>query len=315
MADYVLINMKRKIKILSYILISAILSTSCDGYEGDQTVPSYLKIDAIDLVDDPEDSWSQESGFFSSNIDAVNIVFYCDGDTAETVLGTFQLPCKVPMLREGNISYMRIQPVVKQNGIASTRIFYSFYQPIRLENIHMTADSVTDLGTLQTMFISKNNMRVLWQEFFEPGPSEVSLDTVVQRLVYQSDTVCNGYGCGVVRVTPETKSLDFWSDTLYYVGDASTVLYLEIDYWSDFDFRIGLKNPAYSEGPDVTYYAETIYSTTPGRKWNKIYVNLGKLWSSRYYNHYPYIRLYFTILNSDKKSGNLFIDNIKLLAQ
>ena len=88
-------------------------------------------------------------------------------------------------------------------------------------------------------------MRVLWREFFEPGPNSVSLDTVVERC-YATDTVCNGYGCGVIRVAQGVKEVNFWSDTTFTINDPQAILYLEMDVWSDVDFSVGLNNPMYA---------------------------------------------------------------------
>lgn len=291
-------------------LFVVLTMASCDDFEDDQTVPSYLEIDAITLQDNPSDSWSSEEGFFSHLIDGVNITIWVNGDDAETELGTFQLPCRIPVLRKGNIDRITILPVVKQNGIAATRIYYPFYKSIVLNDVCLAPDSVTDLDTLKTYYISKSVMKVAWQEFFEPGPGGLSLDTVVQRLTYNTDTVCSGYGCGVVRVSDSVATLSFWTDTAYNIDGASYV-YLEMDYWSDFDFTVGLNNPNTNGGADVNVVAMTLYGR-PKAGWQKIYINMGKIWA-RNYNSYPVMRLYFKILNGEKRSGNLYLDNMKLV--
>lgn len=291
----------------------AFVAVGCDRFEGDVMAPSYLKIDAILIEDNPADSWSQDTGFFSSDVDAVNIIIWKSGDTAETNLGTFQLPCKVPVLRDGSIDKMRIVPVVKQDGVAGKRITYPYYQPINLTDVKLTIDSITDLGTLSTRYISKSAMKVVWQEFFEPGPGDISLDTNVKRC-YSLDTVqpvYGGYGCGVVRVKEGTTYVRFATDTTYKITDPLAVLYLEMDYWSDLDISVELKNPTYQSGPVELQSHMTIYGK-PEKGWKKIYINIGALWS-QYFNHYPEIRPHFTILNSSGKAGNVFIDNIKLI--
>ena len=282
----------------------------CDKFEGDVTAPSYLKIDSIKVVDNPSDSWSQDLGFFSSDIDAVNVTIWVKGDTAETNLGMYDLPAKIPVLRNGIITKVQLAPVVKQDGIAGKRIFYPYYNQITLNDVRLQTDSVTDLGSLQTTYISRNTMRVLWREFFEPGPNSVSLDTVVERC-YATDTVCNGYGCGVIRVAQGVKEVNFWSDTTFTINDPQAILYLEMDVWSDVDFSVGLDSPKYAGGLNQIRSHMTIYGK-PEKGWRKMYINIGALWSKTY-NHYSSIRPYFTILNNSGKPGNLFLDNIKLI--
>ena len=287
------------------------LTASCDRFEGDVKAPSYLRINNIIVEDDTSDSWSYEDGFFTSLIDAANIIIYVEGDTAETNLGTFQLPCEIPVLRKGNISRVLINPVVKQDGIAGKRINYPFYNPIILTDITMNTDEVTDLGTLTTRYIKKTQMEVLWSEFFEPGPGEFSLDSVV--LACNNDTACSGYGCGVIRVRPDQSSVSFGTDTTIYIADPSSILYVEMEYWSDLNFSIGLNNPYYYGGSNKIKSHMTIYGK-PEKGWQKIYINLGALWAKEY-NSYQYIRPYFTIHNESGKGGNVYIDNIKLIVK
>lgn len=306
-------NMRLNKPFILCCLAVALLAVACDRFDGDTTIPSYIKIDAFDVVDNPADSWSQERGFFSSDIDAVNIVMWKAGDTAETNLGTFQLPCKVPVLRQGLIDYFRITPVVKQDGIASKRISYPYLETLTFDSVTLVAESVYDFGTLHTRYIPKSKMKVLWKELFEPGPGDITLDSTVSRC-YSLDTVMptyGDYGCGVVRVPAGTTSVAFATDTTYNITDPQAILYLEMDYWSDFDFGVELNNPTYRDGPVTLYQHMTIYGK-PERGWQKIYINIGSLWSQSF-NHYPDIRPHFTILNNEGRPGNLYIDNIKLI--
>ena len=304
----------KHIKSLIFVTIAAAaLAVSCDRFEGDTTVPAYLKIDAVTVVDNSSDSWSQEHGFFSSNIDAVNVILWKRGDTAETNLGTFQLPCRIPVLRQGMVDYVRVVPVVKQDGIAGKRISYPYYETLKFDSVVFNADSVVDFGTLQTKYISKSIMKVLWKEMFEPGPGDITLDSTVTRC-YSLDTVrpyYGDYGCGVVRVPEGVTSLSFATDTTYTVDDPLSTLYLEMDYWSDIDFSVELRNPSYQQGPVNLISHMTIYGK-PEKGWQKIYINIGSTWSQSF-NHYPYIRPHFTILNNSGRAGNLFLDNIKLI--
>lgn len=286
------------------------LMAGCDRYEGDVTAPSFLKINAVTIEDDPGDSWSYEEGFFTSNVDAVNVVLYVKGDTAETNLGTFQLPCEIPVLRNGNIDRIIVNPVVKQDGIAGKRIYYPFYNPITLNDITLNTGETTDLGNLTTRYIPKSQMTVVWSEFFEPGPSEFSLDSVVVAC-NNSDTACTGNGCGVIHVRPDQTSVSFGTDKLYRISDPSAIVYVEMEYWSDLNFSIGLRNPYYQGGSDKIKSHMTIYGK-PEQGWQKIYINLGALWAKEY-GSYEYIRPYFTVLNGSGKGGDVFIDNIKLI--
>ncbi len=300
-----------RLKIFFFLFVSVLLMlTSCDRYDGDQRVPAYLTIEAFDVQS--SDAWSsQEAGFFSSEIDAVYVELYVEGDTAYTALGTFTLPCTIPVLRQGDISRIVVQPVVRQNGLRGTRMYYSFYETITKEHVRLTPDSVTSLGTLHTHYLPPSRVKVLWQEFFEPGPSEVSLDSSVVRLSYVTDTVLNGYGCGAIRVKDTIDVVAFWTDTTYTLSDHTASLYLEMDYWSDYDFEVGLYGPVVFGGADQFTPHMTVFGNKE-KGWQKIYINIGSTWSQLRYVSDD-IRIRFHVFNKDGVAGNVYLDNMKLI--
>lgn len=299
-----------KMRTIFAVLLGAVLMlTACDRNEGDVRVPAYLTIESFDVLS--SDAWStQESGFFTSEIDAVYVELYVEGDAAYTSLGTFTLPCNIPVLRHGDITRIVIQPVIRQNGLHGTRMYYPFYETITKEHVRLAPDSVTNLGALHTHYRSEQSVKVLWREMFEPGPTEVSLDSSVVRLTY-NDTALNGYGCGVVRIPDSVSVVGFWTDTSYTLTDHSSYLYLEMDYWSDFDFEVGLYGPAVLGGADQFIPHMTIFANKD-KGWQKIYINLGSTWAQTGYLS-DKLCIHFHAFNKDGVAGNVYLDNMKLI--
>lgn len=289
-------------------LLLTLMAVACNRFEGDQEIPSYLTIDAIEVVNDPSASLSYYKGFFTSEVDAAQVVAYFEGDAAETNLGTFQLPCKIPVLRKGVAKYVQVMPVVKQNGISGTRIYYPFYTIAKKENVQFAIDSVTSLGTLQVKYQPLTTVK--WKEFFEPQSFSFLLDPdSLVTIVSDLDTVCSDYGCAAIRVPADKKSISFWIDQPFLLESPSLIAYLELDYKSDVPFSVGFNNPMTAGGSNVIQSMEVLYPTDG---WQKMYINLGRLWS--WYHYYPSIRLYFTVLNEAGKSGNVYLDNMKVVA-
>ena len=285
------------------------LLAGCGKFEGMQEVPSYLAIDTIKVVDDSEMSWQVQygNGFFATQaIDAAEVTIYFEGDTAEWTLGVYQLPCKIPVLRSGTAKRVKIHPVIKQNGISSTRIAYPYYNEITLNDVPLAADSTTTLGTLPTTM--NRFTKVVWHEFFEKIQVDVSLDTCVELVTDNPSLICTGTGSGVIHVPASLSELNFWSDTTVTVADPTAYLYLEMDYRTDFNLSVGIKSPSIAGGAEQTNSALMLYANN---HWQKIYINLGKVW--RYHSHYPQLRLFFTAFNTDGKEGNVYLDNMKLL--
>lgn len=293
--------------IKNYILLICVALAFASCNKNEQTTPSYLSIDAVVLDRGNDDQWNhKDKGFFTHLVDAVSITYWVKGDDKWTTLGTFQLPCRVPVLREGVIDTFQIEPVVKQNGISATRIYYPYFKTIGIGKTSLVPDQTVSFDTLHTTYKSSKTVSVPWEEYFTPT-STMRLDTCVS-LCMNSDTVCTGNGCGVIRVSKDQRVVNFWSDTTFAVLNPSAYVYLEMDYWTDFDLSVGMKNPTHQGGALVVENAMTLY---PNKGWQKIYINLGKLWA--WYNNYPYIRLYFSILNGEGREGNVYLDNMKVV--
>jgi hypothetical protein len=134
----------KKYKNIVYLALAGLLLTvttvSCNKFKGDVEVPAYLHLDRVDIVPQAQNAPSVEAGFYTHIIDAVQLVCWFEGDGAETNLGVFQLPFTVPVLRHGVAKYLRVVPVVKQNGIAGSRIAYPYYHTIELNDIKLAAE-------------------------------------------------------------------------------------------------------------------------------------------------------------------------------
>lgn len=303
----------------SFILLIAIgIFSSCRDYQNDVRIPSYIHLDHIRVVDTPNATLSPDQGFFSSEIDAIQIELWTDGADTTMRLGTYQLPCMIPVLSDNNITKMVIYPFVKQNGIAGTRIYYPYYQPITLTDITIKPDSITNIGTqqiidgkmlwtLDAQYYGTPPMKVETQEFFEPGSYGLIFDTLMSRMV-SDDNACDGQGYGVVEVPADKSELSFYISEQFEVTDPSKYLYLEIDYWSDVRLAVGMESAYNIGGNNVNQYELTMFDN---EQWTKMYINLGGIWAD--FNHNPNFRIFFTALNPDKKDAKVRIDNVKLL--
>lgn len=288
----------------SGIVVIAVFLGSCNKFEGEQTIPSYISIDSIAVVNDPSHSLSNFEGCFTSNINAVQITL--KNSHENHLLGAFELPCKVPVLREGCYD-VEILPVIKQNGISATRSAYPFYRSITLKNQVFTKDSCLELGVQKTYY--ETFMRKVWEEYFEPEIPNLSVpDTIVHR-VSAADTVRSDRGCGAVYVKPNSSVLFYTNDEFTVIDNAA--LFLELDYWTNVPFKVGLKSRTSSASNYGVTFAVTLYPNME-KGWNKIYIQMGKLWSQ--YNFYKTFALAFQAVNETSSVGKVYVDNIKLTA-
>lgn len=288
-------------------IAALLLCLSCNKFEGDQTVPAFISIDNVVVANDPHNSISNYSGCFTSNIDAVQITLRNSQENHQ--LGTYQLPCRFPVLRHGDFT-ISVQPVIKMNGISATRSNYPFYRDINLKNCTLTPDSCLQLGTLTTYYDSVGFFRKVWEEYFEPEIPTLSLpDTIVFR-VSSPDTVRSDRGCGAVYLAPDQKAKTFISNEEFTVNNKNA-LFLELDYWTNVPLSVGLCSRTSLNSKYETYYAIKL-NPNFDKGWNKIYIQLGKLWSQ--YNFYKQFHIAFQAMNENGIEGKVYIDNIKLTA-
>lgn len=317
------------------ILMVGVAATIVCGCKKEETtkVPGYLHLDKVEVVERADAGTPSPTGFLTSDIDAVQLVAYWEGDEEETNLGTFQLPCTLPVLRDKTITRLRVTPVVKQNGIAATRIEYPYYEYIRLTDVPLATDSTTNLGaqdaegkwTLSTTYrpwtvqqivdgqiltVSDTVVKVLAQEYFEAAQvTWIFFDTnrVVDRTV-DPDLICTGTGSGIVDVPANKQTLDFEINNDIVCNDPTAYLYLEMNFKTDVRLSVGMRSAYYDGGTQSLQSAMTLYET---QEWKKIYINLGRVWSQ--FNYHSTFRVVFTALNSEGKGGKVYLDNVKLL--
>ena len=308
---------KNRLAIALACLLTMAAVCSCNKFKGDVEVPAYVHLDRIDIVPQAQNAPSVEAGFYTSIVDAVQLICWFEGDDSETTLGVFQLPCTIPVLRHGTAKYLRVVPVVKQNGIAGTRIAYPYYQTIRLENITFAADSVTNLGRydshtgqwyLQGHYYSRDYIEILSEDYFEPTSFSINFDSTLTWMRNDPENACTGQGYGLFEVPDSVTVASFYITTSYSPANTK-ILYLEMDYKTDLDLYINMMG--FTTSSSGTASSNSVMTLYQNSKWQKIYINLGRTWSQ--FNYNTPITLFFQAANPDHKGGRIMLDNVKVI--
>ena len=315
-----MIFLKNSLRTLAVATLILLVFNSCKKFQGDVTVPAFIHIGSIDVVRQAHNAPSNEDGFYTSAIDAVELICYFEGDAAETRLGAFELPCTVPVLRHGKMKYLTINPAVKQGGVSGTRITYPFYQPIQLEDVPLAAEDTTFLGTydetrgdytLHTSYYPKGNrLRVLAECFFEPTSFATCFDSNVTWITADPEGACTGQGYGKVHIPDSVQVFTFgFTDSTEFDPESSRILYMEMEYKTDFPLYVHMLGFSTTESGTIT--SKSVMCINPKNRWNKIYINLGRTWSQ--FSYRTPISVYFQVVNDQGVEGDIFIDNIKVI--
>jgi hypothetical protein len=275
----------------------------CDKFEGDQTVPSYLKIDSILFISDNELEGTNNQKISDAWV-------YIDDD----LIGGFELPALIPVLKKGPHK-VEIRPGIILNGISDTRAPYPCIQPVIIESVELFPDSIVTLSLTSNYY---ENSEFVWMEDFEDASLAIKAsqnsDTALYRIngewAYQ-DTYSEFSGISYVDTANsyiQLVSTDGNNQGLYF--DRGDFIFLELNYRNNIPIVVGL----YIKLMDNTVQQRSFLIINPTEEWNKIYVNftpiVNETTDAVYYN------VYFEAQQQDDvENGFIMLDNIKLVTR
>lgn len=286
------IHRKRSFFFLSLILL--VILNSCEIYNPEEEIPSYIHIDSISLV--------TNSALQGSNSNKITDAWiYID----DQLIGAFELPVTFPVLVEGR-HQIKVRAGIKMNGIAATRIRYPFYG-FYLQDIDLSREKITKVDPV----VNYSSVATFtWMENFEnPGISistSINSDTTFQKTQLSSE-VFEGTTAMAVYLDESHPFFECISSSGYDLPKAGDDVFLEMNYKSNNPFSIGI----YAHKPSGTKQTEALI-INPSDSWNKIYISLTSVVSGE-----PDATGYSIYLGMVKESSvanpTLLIDNIKLV--
>lgn len=299
--------MHKTVKTLAAILILTLLA-AC-GNDSDVDAPSFIHLDAVTLAQSTSSGIGHgDAGFYTSDIVAVYVVAHYPGAMSVDTIGLFRTPFTTPIMHSGEVDYIEFYPAIEMSGQALTLPFYTYYNKIRIEDTTLCSGDTLDFGTLSTTYNPQTDIPMLYEPF-EPTEADVATDSVVEWVRHDRDGACVGEGYGRVNVTPERTSFPFAIEHTFRLFDQTKVLYMELDIKGTMATEIYM-HAAYTDGGVEERLQVMVIN--PLEEWTHIYVNLGRTWSQ--FNHPTSFRLSCAALNPDSQSGEVLIDNIKVLS-
>lgn len=288
----------------SIAIVLAVLFFSfgaCTKFEGNQTVPTYLKIDTV---------------FFTTNYslqgekshEITDVWIYVD----DQQIGVFEIPAMFPVLAMGKHK-LEIRPGIKVNGISSTRAPNPLMKPLIFDNFDFYPDSVQELNNLTFKYY--DNSKFAWIEDFENVSLTIESisysDTTIKRTepannpeAYLSST--SKYS-GIINLTEERSDYGAWSLAAFELPILEAPVLLEMDFKTDNYVSVGLL--VYLPGD---YERKPLVVLNHSEEWNHIYINLTPT-----VNQYPNAINFKVLFEAGHEDGNevsnIYLDNIKLI--
>jgi hypothetical protein len=284
---------------ISFLSVSILLIlVSCEKFKGDQTIPAYLHIDSITLSTDDY----AIQGSASHNI--TDAWVYVDDD----LVGAFELPATLPVLKEGNHT-VTIYAGIKKNGIATTRANYPFFEPI-VQTLNLVPDSTLSMGLLTAIYEPETDFP--WREDFDDDA--ISLDTTSRSMVNIEPTpvgsplTFEGQHSGEVNLDSANDFFECATHLKYSIPFAP--VYLEMNFRTTNRLTIGV----YVYSGFYVYEVPIMTLFSSDDVWKKIYIDLSTTLNS-YYGA-TFFRVYFgTFKEEGNEPTRILLDNFKLVTR
>ena len=271
---------------------------SCDKFDGNQTVPAYVHIDQIKLVN----TSNANVGSLSNSI--TDAWVYVD----DQYIGAFEMPATFPVLYEGTHT-IKVLPGILMNGIANTRIAYPFYSAITLtetfnDNVTLKLDTLTTQYDPKTYFEFIENFEGAGITF-QKSTIHTSDTTIVKT--NQPGQVFEGNYSGLIYLDSAMAFFEIETINTYTLPRESSPVFLELNYKINSPLTIGID--AYYSGTPTQV---PIISLNPTNVWTKIYVNLTPYISNN--TTADYFKVYMgQYKDPSLTTATLLFDNIKLV--
>lgn len=282
------------------ILLGLLTFSACNIINPKEPVPTYIQLSEFTFTN-PDSSFTGSS---SHLIPSARV------SVDDKIVGTFDLPCTVPILLS-KTSVVAIAPFVNNQGLKSYVFNYPMYER-DTTTLYLSPGNVQNYTpkTRYSRDLRSNDFRLKIN--FEEGLffKNLSGDTTM-ILEKDASKVMEGASCGGVYLQAPQKITESISTT--YFDYTTNSCYLEFNYRCSMPFQIGLQ----AENADGLTYGEYLAGYYPKDSWGKIYMDVSSfVQSNKSYSKF-YIKLRTNLDEFDGKytEGYVLIDNIKVVSK
>lgn len=298
---------------LPFVFFLAVTLSSCVKFEGEQTVPAYIRIDTIGLTCDYYTYGANTHNF-------IDVWVYVDDD----IRGCFELPTTIPVLKQGPHK-VSVYAGIAVNGIKDTRADYPFTAPAIFKEVNLVPDSVVTLVPMVTYWPQgpDENTHVRWVEDFDSG-------TVTMEATSQSDVpllrvsgpqawhdpegVHSTYSAKLVLNSDTSQFCIANTEEFTDLPTQGVPCMLELDYKCSDTCSVGIfymLNQVLKQ-EDLIRLKPTSAPGVEPTEWKKIYINLGPYFND--YKESDYFKVYISSWYERNDGPQYFyFDNLKII--
>lgn len=275
--------------------------TSCKIIDPPEKIPTYIYVSDIQV-----NANTSTEGTNNDNI--TDAWVYIDG----TLIGTFELPAKIPVIPSGDSYELEIFPGIKNSGFVAQRVIYPYLNSYKETRSYQ--QNVID--TIIPIITYKSISQIWVEDFEDPGikfSSPAESDTAMTITNNPSD-VREGSGSGLITFASGDTYFDSRTNEPQFDNfpKGGIPVYIEMEYNINYPLTVGLLHG--TSGLSTLVKDSYITLAETNGNWNKIYIDFTEIVSTK--TAATKHQIYFQV-NRDTTFTNpkLLIDNIKVIYQ
>lgn len=301
--------MKKSATVLIFLVICILIG----GCKKTDLTASYLYIDSdvfsIDMTD-----FNNEFGTGYDQGELACIANHKFPDAWVMVngkdLGTWELPCKIPVLASDNAT-VQIFPGVKMNGVSTSRPRYPFTDANK-QTINLKYNEITKISSIPVKYYSTTAFKIV--ENFERDyngyfTAEDSTGVNFEH-IYDAEDPSNRIG--LISLEDSVMDFNVLSSTMKFDNKVQYV-FLEMDYRCDVENAQIYAGMLITKPTTVVATDEPLVVVNASPKWKKIYINLTQAVLRNHISEAVSYKVYLSGGRSDSTPIHYYFDNIKVI--
>lgn len=298
------------------LLLFIILTVVLAGCHKEELKVAYLNFSEETTVTMDVSTFNQEHG---TNYDASELASIADQKFPDlwvyangTTLGTWEFPCKVPVIfNENDSTNFIIYPGVKLNGISTMRPRYPFVVPYTMTTSFsngevMNVENITFKYAPTTHFEFIENFSKDYNSVFYPSTE----NGINFEHIADPDAPINRIGR--ISLTDSVMDFEVISSDMTFGNVLPADIFLEMDYRCDVEAAEFTVTMLVDKSTTSVTTSEPLVIANAGPQWKKIYVNLTKSIHRNSTNAINY-RVQLSGGRDDSNPVHLYFDNIKVI--
>lgn len=301
-------DMKKTAAAICFLLMCLLLG-SCKKTD---LTASYLYIDTaafhVDMTNFNEDF---SAGYDQGELDCIASHNFPDAWVIVNGkdLGTWELPCKIPVLADEAVS-VKIYPGIKMNGVSTMRPRYPFADAIE-QNITLKHSEITKVSDIPFKYYSTTQFKVIenFERDYNGYFSSEDSNGVNFEHIYDDHNPTNRIG----RISLEDSNTDFnvISSTMKF--NTVEYVFLEMDYRCDVENAQIYAGVLINKPTSALTTDEPLVVVNASPKWKKIYINLTQAVLRNHTSNAVGYKVYLSGGRSDSTPVHYYFDNIKVI--